>query len=527
MSFPTDNENPSPNVPEYSVSELSGAIKRTIEDAFGFVRVRGEIGRVSRPGSGHIYLDLKDEKAVLNGVIWKGQVSRLKIKPEQGLEVVCTGRLTTFGGQSRYQMVIETMEPAGVGALMALLEERRKKLTAEGLFAAERKQALPFLPEVIGVVTSPSGAVIRDILHRLRDRFPRRVLIWPTLVQGDKAAAQIAGAIDGFNALPKDGPIPRPDILIVARGGGSIEDLWAFNEEIVVRATANSKIPLISAVGHETDTTLIDFASDHRAPTPTAAAERAVPVRAELVASLGDFDARLTRSSGRLLEERRQRIASLARALPRPADLLGLAQQRYDGVSGRLSHALRANLDVHNLAYAKAASRLRPEAIRQMLGRFQLQVAETNTRNGQALRRRMTAQRDLLSHASKRLKPAGVLRSIKRNREILADLAERTDRSWAMIHLGAKKTLDTQAKLLDAFSYARTLERGFVLVHDEAGKLIRRKSDVQPGTKVEMEFADGRIAATTSMADIGQAAVRPQKAKKKSQSDTEDQGRLL
>ena len=272
------------NAPEFSVSEISGAIKRVIEGEFGHVRIRGEVGRVSRPRSGHIYLDLKDDRAVISGVVWKGVAARLTTLPEEGMEVVATGRVTTFAGQSKYQMVIDDIKPAGVGALMAMLEKRKALLEAEGLFAADRKKKLPYLPEIIGVVTSPSGAVIRDILHRLRDRFPRKVLIWPVAVQGAKCAPEVARAIAGFNALSPGGALPRPDLLIVARGGGSIEDLWGFNEEVVARAAAASEIPLISAVGHETDTTLIDHVADRRAPTPSAAAEMAVPVRLELLA---------------------------------------------------------------------------------------------------------------------------------------------------------------------------------------------------------------------------------------------------
>jgi exodeoxyribonuclease VII large subunit len=276
-------DSPAPgNAHEYTVSEISGAVKRVIEGEFGSVRVRGEISRVSRPSSGHLYFDLKDDRSVIAAVSWKGQAAKMSVRPEEGMEVIATGRLTTFPGQSKYQLIVDDIVPAGAGALMMMLEKRKVALAAEGLFAPERKKEIPFLPEVIGVVTSPSGAVIRDILHRLRDRFPRRVLIWPVAVQGEKCAPEVAAAIRGFNALPVDGPIPRPDLLIVARGGGSIEDLWGFNEEIVVRAAAGSAIPLISAVGHETDTTLIDFASDRRAPTPTAAAEMAVPVRMEL-----------------------------------------------------------------------------------------------------------------------------------------------------------------------------------------------------------------------------------------------------
>src|SRR6201986_3279005 len=280
---------PGVNLPELTVSELSGALKRTIEDAYGYVRVRGELGKVSYHSNGHVYFDLKDDRASISGVIWRSTATRIKLKLEAGLEVVVTGRLTTYPGRSQYQIIVETLEPAGLGALMALLEERKRRLTAEGLFDEARKQLLPYLPAVIGVITSPTGAVIRDILHRLADRFPRPVLVWPVKVQGDGSAAEVAAAIAGFNALPEfaEGARPaRPDLIIVARGGGSLEDLWSFNEEIVVRAAAESMIPLISAGGHETDVTLIDFAADKRAPTPTAAAEMAVPVRSELIAEV-------------------------------------------------------------------------------------------------------------------------------------------------------------------------------------------------------------------------------------------------
>ncbi|VAV98146.1 Exodeoxyribonuclease VII large subunit, partial [hydrothermal vent metagenome] len=316
MSDLIDDPDSGENAPEFSISDLSSAIKRMIEGEFSHVRVRGEVGRVSRPRSGHIYLDLKDDRAVLAGIIWKGVSTRLAVQPEEGMEVVATGRLTTFPGQSRYQIVIEDIKPAGVGALMAMLEKRKAALSAEGLFAPERKQPIPYLPDVIGVITSPSGAVIRDILHRLRDRFPRKVLIWPVAVQGEKCAPEVARAIAGFNAFTPGGALPRPDLLIVARGGGSIEDLWGFNEEAVVRAAAASDIPLISAVGHETDTTLIDFASDKRAPTPTAAAELAVPVRLELMAWLDGQEARLTHALTSGITTRGQRLRDLTRALP-------------------------------------------------------------------------------------------------------------------------------------------------------------------------------------------------------------------
>ncbi|MEC7258087.1 MAG: exodeoxyribonuclease VII large subunit, partial [Pseudomonadota bacterium] len=307
-----DDPAPGANTPEFSVSEVSGAVKRTLEGEFGRIRVRGEVGRVFRARSGHLYYDIKDDRNVLACTTWKGQISQLSVEPEEGLEVVVTGRLTAFGAQSKYNLNVEEVTVAGQGALMALLEKRKKQLAAEGLFDAARKRPLPFLPEIIGVVTSPSGAVIRDILHRLRDRFPRKVLIWPVAVQGANCAPEVARAIAGFNALTPGGALPRPDLIIVARGGGSVEDLWGFNEEIVARAAAASEIPLISAVGHETDTTLIDFVSDKRAPTPTAAAELAVPVRLDLLAWVEAQGARLTRAAGNATTQRRQRLADLA-----------------------------------------------------------------------------------------------------------------------------------------------------------------------------------------------------------------------
>ncbi|MGK0266879.1 MAG: exodeoxyribonuclease VII large subunit, partial [Maricaulis sp.] len=333
-------DTPTGNTHEFTVSELAGSLKRTVEDAFGHVRVRGELGRVVVAKSGHVYFDLKDDKSVITSIAWKGTAATFRFKPEEGLEVIIEGRMSTYPGRSQYQLIVESMEPAGAGALMALLDERRRKLAAEGLFDAGRKQTIPFLPRTIGVVTSPTGAVIRDILHRLRDRFPCHVLLWPVLVQGEAAAGQIAEAIRGFNALEAGGRVPRPDLIIVARGGGSIEDLWAFNEEIVVRAAAESLIPLISAVGHETDTTLIDYASDRRAPTPTGAAEIAVPVRAELKASLDTLGGRLVAGLSRLIERRRTELRSAARALPRPTSLLELKRQRFDMVADKLDGAL-------------------------------------------------------------------------------------------------------------------------------------------------------------------------------------------
>src|SRR6266508_3579634 len=353
------------NIPEWTVSELSAALKKTVEDAYGYVRVRGEISGYRGPhSSGHCYFSLKDEGAKIEAVIWRTAFARLRIKPEEGLEVLVTGRLTTFAGSSKYQIVIETLEPAGLGALMALVEERKKKLAAEGLFDAARKQLLPFLPNVIGVVTSPTGAVIRDILHRLADRFPRRVLVWPVKVQGDGSAQQVAAAIRGFNALPEGGRIPRPDLLIVARGGGSLEDLWSFNEEIVVRAAAESMIPLISAVGHETDITLIDFAADKRAPTPTAAAEMAVPVRVDLCARVESLARRSLACWQRGEEARRAELRAAIRALPTAEELLAVPRQRLDHASARLPRALTANAQIHHARFARAAGRLGPQILR-------------------------------------------------------------------------------------------------------------------------------------------------------------------
>src|SRR5215213_1734618 len=339
--------NPS-NAPEWSVSELAGALKRTLEDAFGYVRLRAEISGYRGPhGSGHAYFGLKDEGACIDAVIWKTTFNRLRLKPQEGLEVVVTGRITTFPGKSKYQIVIDTLEPAGVGALMALLEERRRTLTAEGLFALERKRKLPFLPRVVGIVTSPTGAVIRDILHRLADRFPRRVLVWPARVQGETSAEEVAAAIRGFNALAPNGPIPRPDVLIVARGGGSLEDLWSFNEEIVVRAAAESAIPLVAAIGHETDTTLLDHVADMRAPTPTGAAEMVVPVRSELSGIVTDLARRHGESALRLVERRRMELRATARGLPAPDALFAAKRQRLDVTAARLAPGLIRSMREH------------------------------------------------------------------------------------------------------------------------------------------------------------------------------------
>lgn len=363
------NVPPGDNSPAMSVGELAGSVKQLIEGAFGKVRVRGEISGFKRHSSGHCYLSLKDEAACIDAVIWRGNASGLAFRPEDGAEVVATGKMTTYAGRSKYQLVIERLELAGEGALMALLDRRRKALAAEGLFDEARKRRLPFLPKVIGVVTSPTGAVIRDILHRLEDRCPTRVIVWPVPVQGEGASAKIAAAIRGFGALDADGPVPRPDLLIVARGGGSIEDLWAFNEEEVVRAAVDCPIPLISAVGHETDTTLIDHVSDRRAPTPTAAAEIAVPVRAELFASVDELALRAQHCLSRMAERARERYDLTVCRWPEPQGLFAPAAQRLDEIGDRLPRALASRAGAARADLNGVAPRLRPEILTDRLKR--------------------------------------------------------------------------------------------------------------------------------------------------------------
>ncbi len=432
------------NLGEQSVTEISHALKRTLEDRFGHVRVRGEIsGFRGAHSSGHCYFALKDEGAKLDAVIWRGQFSKLRAKMQEGLEVIATGKITSYPGKSNYQIIIENIEPAGVGALMALLEERKKKLTAEGLFDQERKRELPYLPSTIGIVTSPTGAVIRDILHRLNDRFPRHVIVWPVRVQGETAAAEVAAAIHGFNAMAN-----RPDLLIVARGGGSLEDLWPFNEEIVVRAAAESEIPLISAIGHETDTTLIDYASDWRAPTPTAAAERAVPVRADLLAELASLNARQKRTLSRIVGDAQIRLRSAARALPKPDEILALARQRLDSATAKLPKALKANLQDHTLRLAKNAGRLSVKPLSQRLLEQRRRLADQNSRMARALNQTVSRKKD---------------------------------------------RLQAEAKLFGSLNYRSVLARGFAVVRDAQNKPMRGVSGVSPNAALEIEMLDGRL----------------------------------
>ncbi|NVO17130.1 MAG: exodeoxyribonuclease VII large subunit [Rhodoplanes sp.] len=506
-------DEPRLNIPEWTVSELSSALKRTVEDAFGHVRVRGEIsGFRGVHSSGHAYFALKDESARIDAVVWRTAFARMRVKPEEGLEVIATGRLTTYPGRSTYQIVIETLEPAGLGALMALLEQRKQALAAEGLFDEARKQLLPSLPNVIGVVTSPTGAVIRDILHRLADRFPRPVLVWPVRVQGEGAAEEIAAAIRGFNALPEGGPIPRPDLLIVARGGGSIEDLWAFNEEVVVRAAADSDIALISAVGHETDVTLIDFAADRRAPTPTAAAEMAVPVRSELLARVDGLGRRVLTCWTRTQEARRVALRSAARALPTADALFAVSRQRLDGAAGRLPRALLAGAHRHRSDFSRIAARLTPLVLRSRVARERERLAVLSGRTLRSLRVRSERRRDRFTAASGRLTAAlraalaAHRQALVRDRERIAALSSRAARASRGLLAERRARLARAGQLLAALSYTGVLARGFALVRGPDDRPLRSAAAVVAGQRLSLQFSDGRVGAT---ADGGTGATPP------------------
>ncbi len=437
------------NAPEFSVSELSSVLKRMIEGEFSNVRIRGEVGRVSRPASGHLYFDLKDDKSVIASVTWKGQASKLVTQPEEGLEVVATGKITTFAGQSRYQMIVSEMSVAGIGALMAQLEKRKKKLEAEGLFDKSIKKEIPYLPEIIGVVTSPSGAVIQDILHRLSDRFPRKVLLWPVAVQGERCAPDVAAAINGFNRLTPGGAMPRPELIIVARGGGSIEDLWGFNEESVVRAAAESEIPLISAVGHETDTTLIDFASDLRAPTPTAAAEYAVPVRADLMGWLSSMDERRVRSLSTALEIKRQRLKDLSRGLPAPDELVAMSTQRLDSISERLPRALITVSNNKRTILLQTSAGLR----------------------GSLLKNKLLDRSEAINR---------FVKSIQSNMKVIIQRNQ--------------SALESLERLRQTLGYEATLQRGYAVIRNENGGIVTSVKVADVSKSLEIEFQDGKTS---------------------------------
>ena len=466
------------NVPEFSVSELSNAIKRSLEQGFSHVRVRAECGRVTIAKSGHIYLDLKDKDAIISGIIWAGVARGLQTKPEEGLEVIATGKITTFPGQSKYQIIIEKLELAGQGAILLQLEERRKKLLAEGLFDPEKKQTIPFLPRTIGVVTSPTGAVIRDILHRLSDRFPVHVIVWRVLVQGEKAASQVAQAIAGFNAIDRKGSVPRPDLIIVARGGGSIEDLWAFNEEIVVRAAAASDIPLISAIGHETDTTLIDFASDLRAPTPTGAAEKAVPVRNDLLASLVSINGRLSRALYRKLDAAKLQNRAIIAALPRPENIFANRRQALDIIDLKFLPALQIILRNAQHEFTKIAGRMQPNIF----------IGDLNIK------------RNVLQNLDERRKSA-MARVIKdektrslANQQKLGQAWGRVQTAWIFGLEKRKNSLNLCEKMLGSLDYNNVLKRGFAIVKKHE-TILKSKAALAQAKNFTIIVQDGEIDA--------------------------------
>lgn len=509
---------PLTNLAEFSVSELSGSIKRTVETAFDQVRVRGEIsGYRGQHTSGHAYFSLKDDRARIDAVIWKGSFSKLKFRPEEGMEVIATGKITTFPGSSKYQIVIESLEPAGAGALMALLEERRRKLAAEGLFDQARKRRLPYMPRVIGVVTSPTGAVIRDILHRISDRFPVHVLVWPVKVQGEGSGEEVANAIRGFNALEVGGPIPRPDVLIVARGGGSLEDLWSFNDEIVVRAAAESAIPLISAVGHETDTTLIDHAADVRAPTPTGAAEMAVPVRADLEAQLAGLSARLSGSMSRQMDNRRQGVRALVRALPSLDQLLALPRRRFDEAASGLGRGLELNTLNKRRSFERTASGLRPDVLAHGLKQQRQRIQERMQRAESLVERRLLQAQSRVSSSDSALRalPARLLGQLERQKERVAGAARRTD--TAVLHRMAQNRAGIAAhdRILQSLSYKNVLKRGYAVIRDEDNRPLTRAASIENGALLSMEFADGVVSAiATGEGTAAAEGASPQQKKK-------------
>jgi len=500
------------NLPVLTVTQVSLALQRVVEESFGRVRVRGEVSGFKRHASGHLYLSLKDSEALIEAVCWRLTAQHLRFMPQDGLEVICTGRITTYPGRSKYQIVIESLEPAGIGALMALLEQRRRRLAAEGLFAAARKKPLPHLPDVIGVVTSESGAVIRDILHRLRERFPRHVLVWPVPVQGEGAAERIAAAIAGFNRLLPGDPVPRPDVLIVARGGGSIEDLWAFNEEAVVRAAAASAIPLIAAVGHETDTTLIDFAADRRAPTPSAAAEMAVPVRSELWVDVGGARQRLTGVLTRHFAALAAELRSARRGVRDPRAAIEGAAQRLDELGGRLGRALRIGHEQRRAGFAQLAQRLTPAAITRRIERAAAALGQVSRLLEHDLRRHVAEASLPLAALRGRLRPLVLTRLVTDGERRLTVLGTVLGRSLARGLDDRDSRLAAQAKLLSSLSYRSVLERGFAVVRDDRQRPITSLRGIRAGMPIAVEFRDGAVDATAS----GAASSTPPRPRKPS-----------
>ncbi len=505
MVDPLNNDSRT-NAAEFTVSEISVALKRTVEDAFGYVRVRGEISGYRGPhSSGHAYFALKDDRARLEACIWKGTFSRLKIRPEEGMEVIATGKLTTYPGSSKYQIVIDSIEPAGAGALMALLEERKRRLAAEGLFDPARKRKLPFMPRVIGVVTSPTGAVIRDIIHRISDRFPLAIMVWPVRVQGETTGAEVSAAIAGFNRLAPGGPIPRPDVLIVARGGGSLEDLWGFNDEAVARAAAASDIPLISAVGHETDWTLIDYVADVRAPTPTGAAELAVPVKAELEARIANLSARLQGAVLRASDRKRQALRAASRALPSADQLLALPRRRFDEAASRLGRALTANTEKKRARYC--GLRLSPALLTRRVADARRRTDRASDRLPNVFLALVRLRRSRFDRDAARVSPVALLRRRKMLAETVAALGRRADQAVDLALERRRSRLAQAWRLADTLSYHSVLARGFAVVKDAEGAIVKRAASVSVGDVLDIEFADDKVAAVA-----GGGAPRPRPA---------------
>ncbi|MEO1204945.1 MAG: exodeoxyribonuclease VII large subunit [Pseudomonadota bacterium] len=483
------------NVPEFSVTELSGAIKRALEDGFGYVRLRGEVSGYRGPhASGHCYFSLKDEKAKIDAVVWRGVFSKLKVAPEEGMEVIAQGRVTSYPGSSKYQIVIDSLEPAGVGALMAILEARKKQLGSEGLFDEARKKPIPFLPGVIGIVTSPTGAVIRDMLAGFKERYPAKVVVWPVRVQGETSGEEVSAAVRGFNALPAQGSVvPRPDIIIVARGGGSLEDLWGFNDEAVVRAVADSDLPVISAVGHETDWTLIDLAADARAPTPTKAAEWAVPKYADLLAQNADLTARLRTSSIRRIEAARSSLKAAARGLPRKDNLLALPRQRFDALEQRLPKALVASTRGHAHRVGQAAARLQPGVLRARIGIAGDALRAASSRGREALLRIAGQRRRRLDVLGGRVSVQPILMRTQASRVRLDGVTQRGTLAMARIADNRRRSLTAVSMLLKSLSYQGVLSRGFALVRNGDGVAQRHAAGLEAGMGLSVEFHDGRV----------------------------------
>ncbi|WP_336279566.1 exodeoxyribonuclease VII large subunit [Bartonella sp. CB175] len=464
------------NVAEFSVSEIAGALKRVVEEKFGYVRVRGEIsGYRGAHASGHAYFALKDDKARLEAVIWRGVMGKLKFPPEEGMEVIAVGKLTTFPGSSKYQIVIEDLEPTGVGALMTLLENRKKKFADEGLFDEEKKKPLPYMPRIIGVVTSPTGAVIRDIIHRISDRFPLHILVWPVRVQGETSGREVAVAIEGFNTLPLGGSIPKPDLIIVARGGGSLEDLWGFNDEVVVRAVYASSLPVISAVGHETDWTLIDYVADWRAPTPTGAAERAVPVKFDLEVQVASLYARLHKGMERYFDFYQHKLYALLRGLPTADQLFASPRRGFDEVSSRLQRALCASYEKKRFSFCTLGVRLSPRLLNTEKALYN--VKEYTARFHRAFLRHIEKQR---------------------------------------------AQIEVTFRLLKSTSYQNILERGFVLALGKDNKPIKRLVQIPETGIVNLRFFDGEINVSTRGRSLNKSA-----KSKQIKSKEDDQGTLF